>query len=351
MKRTVLLLLALVLCLGLLAGCTAGGSQSEPAQTSSEEPSDSSDPEQQDAPADLVLPDTVRVAALKGPTAMGMVKLMQDHEDGSAQLGYDFAITTTDDIVPKITKGEIDIAAVPANLASVLYNNTEGKVQVLAINTLGVLYVVEKGESIQSVADLKGKTIYSTGKGTTPEFALNHVLTQNGIDPAADVTIEYKSEAAEIIPLLAQSEGGIAIVPQPFVTTALSKVEGLRVALDWTKEWDTVSQDGSSLVTGVVIVRKEFAEQYPDAVALFCEEYAASTAYAQSNVAETAQLVEKQGIVDAAIAEQALPACNITYIDGSAMQEKLAGYLGVLYAQNPQSVGGALPDEGFYYLP
>lgn len=199
--------------------------------------------------------------------------------------------------------------------------------------------------------DLKGKTVYSTGKGATPEFSLNYVLSKNGIDPASDVTVEYKSEAAEIIPLLVQSDGGIAIVPQPFVTTALSKVEGLRVALDWTKEWDAVSEDGSSLVTGVMVVRKEFAEQFPDAVALFCAEYAYSTAYAQSYVAETAGLVGKYEIVDAAIAEKALPACNITYIDGAEMQGKLSGYLTVLFEQNPGSVGGAVPDERFYYLP
>ena len=333
MKKIMVLLLVLLLCPLLLTGCNSETQKPSPSSTADN------------------MPEVVRVAALKGATAMGMVKLMQDNEDGTTELVYDFIITITDDIVPKITKGEIDIAAIPANLASVLYQNTEKKIQVLAINTLGVLYVVEKGDKVKSVADLKGKTIYSTGKGTTPEFALNYILVQNGIDPTADMTIEYKSEPAEIIPLLLKSENGIAMVPQPFVTTALDKVEGLRVALDWTEEWNAVSQDGSSQVTGVVVVRKEFVDQYPAAVAAFCSEYAASATYAQSNVAETAQLVEKYGIVDAAIAESALPACNITYIGGIAMQEKLTGYLRVLYEQNPQSVGGVLPDEGFFYIP
>lgn len=363
MKKTLSMLLTFVLCAGVLAGCGSSeapssapeqSSQSEASETSSEasEPAsseESSEPESSEpATSDAA---AIRVSALKGPTAMGMVKLMQDAEDGTTQNNYEFTIATTDEIVPLISKGELDIAAVPANLASVLYNNTEGKVKVLAINTLGVLYVVEKGETIQSVADLAGKTVYSTGKGATPEFALNHVLTQNGIDPATGLTIEYKSEAAEIIPLLAQGENGIAIVPQPFVTTALAKVEGLRVALDWTEQWDSISTDGSSMVTGVVVVNSAFAEENPDAVKTFMAEYAASTAYTETNTSEAALLVEKYGIVDAAIAEKAIPACNITYIDGADMKEKLSGYLNVLVQQNPQSVGGALPDDAFYYIP
>lgn len=295
-------------------------------------------------------PGTIRVSALKGPTAMGMVKLMQDSSEGKTKNSYEFTLATTDEIVPKISKGEIDIAAVPANLASVLYNNTEGKYQVLAINTLGVLYVVEKGNSIQSVGDLKGKTIYATGKGSTPEFSLNYVLSRHGLVPGKDLAVEYKSEAAEIIPLLVKDANAVAMLPQPFVTTAQMRVEGLRIALDWTKEWDASAPDGSSLVTGVMIVRKEFAETYPQALKTFAEEYQASTRYANSNVPETALLVGSFGIVDSKIAEKALPYCNITYIDGLSMKEKLGAYLKVLYDQNPKSIGAKLPDEGFYYI-
>ena len=357
MKKTILLLLSLLLSLGLLAGCgaasTASSAPSVP-QEQAAQPSSSEVPDEEpvDAPSEAavpVLPEVTRVAALKGPTAMGMVKLMQDSEDGVAELDYDFLLTSIDEIVPKISKGEVDIAAVPANLSSVLYNNTEGKVQVLAINTLGVLYVVEKGDSISAVADLKGKVIYAAGKGAIPEFALNHVLSQNGIDPNKDITIEFKSEPAEIIPLLAQNDNAIALLPQPFVTVALSRVEGTRVALDWTEEWDEISEDGSALLTGVMVVRREFAEQYPDAVELFCKEYSASTEYAQKNVAETAQLVGKYEIVDAAVAEKALPDCNIVFIDGDDMKDSLAGYLAALYEQDPKSVGGKLPDDGYYY--
>ena len=291
----------------------------------------------------------VRVSALKGPTAMGMVKLMQDSDEGKTKNAYTFTLATTDEIVPKISKGEIDIAAVPANLAAVLYNNT-GKYQVMAINTLGVLYVVERGNSIHSVDDLMGKTMYATGKGTVPEFSLNYILAQHGLVPGRDLTIEYKSEPAEIIPFLSKSSNAIAMLPQPFVTTAQMRVEGLRIALDLTEEWDASAQDGSSLVTGVMIVRKEFADQYPQVIKTFAEEYEASTVYANSHIPETAVLIGNTGIVDSKIAEKALPYCNITYIDGLPMKEKLGGYLKTLYDQNPKSIGEKMPDEGFYYL-
>lgn len=340
LKKSFVTVLALVMCLCLFTACQNNSDN----QTSDKNLSTEDD-------TDLKLPEKVNIAALKGPTAMGMVKLMQDNEDGLTELAYEFKIGTTDEMVPKISRGEVDMAAIPANLAAVLYQNTEQSIQVLAINTLGVLYVVEKGETIQSVADLKGRTIMSTGKGSTPEFSLNYVLSQNNLNPASDVNVEYKSESAEIIPLLVQSEDGIAILPQPFVANALNKVGGLRIALDWTAEWDKVSQDGSTLVTGVLVVNKAFAERYPDAVAVFAREYAASTAYAQTNLEATGDLVGKYGIVEAAIAKQALPYTKITYIDGADMQSKLSSYLKVLFEQNPQSVGGELPDEGFYYIP
>ncbi|WP_250228097.1 ABC transporter substrate-binding protein [Anaeropeptidivorans aminofermentans] len=295
--------------------------------------------------------ETVIISALKGPTAMGMVKLMADAEEGTTTNKYEFTIATTDEIVPKLSKGEVDIAALPANLASVLYNNTEGKVQVMAINTLGVLYAVEKGETIKEIGDLKGKTIYSTGKGATPEFAVNYVLKANGIDPEKDLTIEYKSEAAEILPMLAGGQAEIAILPQPFVTSAQAKVEGLRTALDWTEEWNTISKGESTLVTGVIVVRKEFAEENPEAVKIFLEEYKASTEFCSTNLSDAAALVGKYGIVDAAIAEKAIPFCNITYIDGQEMKTALEGYLNVLHGENPKSVGGTLPNESFYYIP
>ena len=226
-------------------------------------------------------PVEVNVTALKGPTAMGMVSLMDDVDNGKVDSeNYKFTIAASiDEVTPAISQGETDIAAVPANVASVLYNKLEGGVQVLAVNTLGVLYIVENGDTVQSAADLKGKTIYASGKGATPEYALNYILQQNGLDPAADVTIEWKSEHSECVAALAQDPSGIAMLPQPFVTTAQMKNPDLRVALDLTEEWDKVQEDAQepgALLTGVVVVRTEFAKENPEAMSDFLERYKAS---------------------------------------------------------------------------
>ena len=291
---------------------------------------------------------TVRIASLKGPTSMGLVQLMHAEETAN---NYEFTVeATADAITPALIRGEIDIALVPANLASVLYNKTEGGVQVIAVNTLGVLYIVETGDSIQTVEDLRGKTIFSTGQGTTPEFALNYVLAGNGIDPKNDVTIEFKSEAAEVVSAMLQTENAVAVLPQPFVTSVLMQNENARVALSLTDEWNAIG-DGSAMVTGVAIVRTEFAKENPEAVQAFLNEYGVSTAYVNENPAEAAEwIVELEIVGKAAIAEKAIPNCNIVCITGEEMHIKLSGYLGALYGQDPASVGGNLPGDDFYLI-
>ena len=271
-------------------------------------------------------------------------------DDNSENSGFEFTIAgAADEITPALVQGNTDIACVPANLASVLYNKTEGGVKVLAVNTLGVLYIVQNGEpTIASVSDLAGKTIYASGKGATPEYALRYILTQNGLDPDSDVTIEWKSEHSECLSALVTDEGSAAMLPQPFVTTAQTKNEGVSVVLDLNSEWEALN-NGSALVTGVVIARTEFAEQYPDALNSFLEEYSASVEYVNANTADAAQLIGKFDIVPAAVAEKALPKCNIVFISGAEMKEKLSGYLSVLYESEAASVGGALPADDFYY--
>lgn len=293
----------------------------------------------------------LNIMALSGPTGMGMVKLMDDSAAGVTLGEYNISLVgAADEITGKIINKEIDIAAVPCNLASVLYNKTEGQVQVAAINTLGVLYVLEKGDEIQSVADLKGKTIVSTGKGTTPEYVLNYLLEANGLDPQKDVTIEYKAEAAELAAALQSGTATIALAPQPFATTVMAKNAGVRVALDVTEEWEKAQgADPKALVTGTIIVRKEVLENNKEAVDQFLAEYQASTAYINDNLTEGAALVEKYNIAPAAIAEKAIPQCNIVYMDNDEMQKNIEAYLTILHAANPASVGGKLPDEQFYY--
>lgn len=290
-------------------------------------------------------PEKVTIAALNGPTGMGMVKLMDDDERND--YGYDFILAgAADEITPRLIKGEIDIACVPANLAAVLYAKTSGGIQTLAVNTLGVLYIVENGNSVNSVEDLKGKTIYSAGKGSTPEYALNFILSSSGV--LDDVNIEWKSEHAECLAALEANPSAVAMLPQPFVTTAMTKNENIRVALDLNDAWDGLGLS-SSLLTGVVLVRKGFAEEFPKAVEDFLSRYGESVKYVNENVSDSAQLVGKYKIVTAAVAEKAIPNCHIVCITGAEMKEKLSGYLQVLYDQLPESVGGAMPGSDFYY--
>lgn len=334
--------LFLALCL-MLSACSSPAVSSEDGSSSSEVLTASSEAVSADK-------TTVRLAGMKGPTTMGMVKLLSDSENKETQNDYDFFLAgSADEITPKLIKGELDLAAVPVNLASVLYNKTEGEIRLLAVNTLGVLYIADTTGEISSVADLFGKTVYATGKGSTPEYTLRHILSENGIDPDSDVTLEFKSEPAEVVALLKEN-GGVAMLPQPFATAAKSQVEGIKIVLDLTEEWDKLDS-GSSLITGVLVGRNEFIENHPEETAAFLSEYAASTEFVNQNVSDAAALIENYGIVKAAIAEKAIPACNITFIDGEEMKNDVSGYLEVLLEQNPQSVGGNLPADDFYYIP
>ena len=295
---------------------------------------------------------TVRIASLKGPTTMGLVHLMSEAAAGRASWPYQVTMHgTPDEIVPALVKGDIDIALLPANLAAVLYNRTHGEVQVAAVNTLGVLYVVETGDSVRKMADLKGRTVFSTGKGASPQYVLDFLLKQNGMDPARDVTVEYRSESTEVVALLATKDKAVAVLPEPFVTVAASQNPKLRVALDLTQEWESVRPE-SSLITGVLVIRTAFAEANRAAVAGFLGDYQASTRFTNEHPAEAAALIAGYGIVpNEPLAEKAIPSCNITFVDGEAMQHKVKGYLEVLFAANPASIGGAMPGDDFYYQP
>lgn len=290
--------------------------------------------------------EAIQVGALTGPTAMGMVKLLEDGKET-----YEPTILgAADELVPLILQGEIDIASVPANLAATLYNKTEGGITVLAVNVLGVLYIGEYNtEDLNSLADLKGRTIYATGKGSTPEYFLRYVLSQNGIDPDKDVIIEWKSEPSEVVALLNAEQKGIAMLPQPYVTAAAAQLgEGFRVALSLSEEWAALD-NGTLCTTAVVMARSEFVEQNPEAVEAFLAELEASVQWVNENVADAAQLCGDYGIIKAPVAQKAIPQCNLVCITGTDMQQALSGCLNVIFEENPKAVGGALPESDFYY--
>lgn len=350
MKKVSLLVLGCLLAL-MFAGC--GKNETTPAATQTPTPSQAATGEPTEAVTDTPTPTPapvdINVAVLKGPTAIGMVRLMSSTESGAAKNNYHFTVAgTADEITASIIKGDIPVAAVPCNLAATLYNKTKGGVTVCAVNTLGVLYILDTGDSVQTLADLKGKTIYATGAGTTPEYTLRHLLSKAGIDPDKDVTITFVSEASEAAAKIAASdEEVIAMLPQPYVTIAKSKKEGTRVAIDITAEWEKVT--GETLVTGVIVANTAWLKDHGEAFQTFLGEYKESTAFATEHVDEAAELVEHFDIFKAAVAKQAIPQCNIVCYTGAEMKKAVSDYLKVLFDANPKAVGGALPGDDFYY--
>lgn len=321
MKKIIAILLSVVLCLGFTA-CSADNS------------------------ADGV---QTRIVTLKGPTGIGMAKMMEDN----TQDKYTFTVAAQPtEAVAAISGGNADIAAVPTNLAATLYKKTEKGVKMIAINTLGSLYVLEQGNTINSVEDLKGKTIYATGQGANPEYVLNYILEKNGLTVGEDVKVVFKAEHAELAALMASGQCLIGMLPEPNVSSAMAQNKELRIALNLNDEWSKVSDKESKLTMGCVIVRKEFLEQYPQKVTEFLRELEGSIDYAVQNAADAGTLCEKYGIVPKApLAAKAIPNCNLTLIKGKDMKSAIEGYYEVLFNADKTSVGGAIPDEEFYYVP
>ena len=295
----------------------------------------------------------LRIGSLKGPTTMGMVSLMDKSSRGEAKGSYEFTmVTAADELVGKMVSGNLDIALVPANMAGILYQKTGQGIEVLNINTLGVLYVVAADDSLTTIQDLKEKTVYMTGKGTTPDYVFQYLLSASGLNDG-DVTIEYKSEAAEVAAILKEQPDAIGLLPQPFVTVAMAQNENLKMVMDLTEQWDSLQVDGGGrLVTGVTVCRREVLEDeaMAEAVRVFMAEHRESAEFANSNVEETSELVAEAGIIEKAlVARKAIPFCSIVCIEGEEMKDMLSGYLNVLFEQDAASVGGKLPDDGFYF--
>ena len=294
----------------------------------------------------------VRIAAMRGPTALGLLGLMEAHGNGDTDGFYEFTLLgSPDEVPPLLVRGDIDVAAVPGNLAAVLYNQTGGDVVALAIVTLGVLHVVDTTGEIHSVEDLRNRTILVHGQGATPEFALNYVLTHNGLTPGVDVTIDFRAEHAEVAALLETGQGEIALLPEPFVSTVLARIEGLSIALDLTEEWNRV-QPEYGLIMSVVVARRQFVEENPEAIMILMREYENSINYLLGNISSAAQLAVDFGIIpNVAIAEAALPRTHVVFIYGEAMRQNLIGFYGVLYRENPMTVGGRVPGGEFFFIP
>lgn len=331
-------LMMAAVCTMLITGCQIKGNIKNETQTSFEE-------------RNTATKHNVKIAALKGPTSIGMVELMKASKENNSLHNYEFTIAgSADEFTADLLKGDIDIAALPCNLAANLYNKSNGKIKVIGINTLGVLYIVQTGNSVQSINDLKKKTIYTTGKGTTPEYTLNYLLESAGIDPQTEVNIEFKSEASEIAAMLQHGADIIAMLPQPYVTTVIMQNPNVNIALDVTKEWEKINGADNTVVTGVVVANSDYIEAHPEVISDFMKEYKKSADFVNTNIEAASQLVEEFDIFKAEVAQRAIPNCNISFINGSEMKTKISSYLKVLYQQNPASIGGKMPTEEFYYI-
>ena len=277
--------------------------------------------------------------------------MMKAAENGNAEGKYNFnVVAQPDEIVSKISNGEADIAAVATNLAAKLYNKTGGGVTVLAVNTLGVLNVLtNSGTTVTSLADLKDKTVYTTGQGSNPEYIIDYLLSENGINPDSDLNLQFKAEGTELVGVWATDPNAVIIAPQPVATSIVTKYEGSKIAIDLTDEWEKLN-NGSALMQGCVIVRNEFLKNNAATVEKILEEYEASINTANSDVDTTAALCEEYGIVaKAAVAKKAIPGCNICFVSGDEMKTKLSGFLSVMLAADAASIGGKLPADDFYY--
>lgn len=331
-KSIISLLLVLTMALSL----TACGTQAD------------TEPQQ---PDDTPAPAEVNLYVLSGPTGIGAMNLWAAADAGETQNTYHITMPgANDEVVAAISNGDADIAAVASNLAATLYNKTSGGVTVLAVNTLGVLSLLGNGQEIASIADLAGKTIYAPGQGANPEYILRYVLTGNGLDPDKDVTIRFVGEGSELLTVWQTDPEAVIMAPQPVATSILMQNENARTLFNMTDEWDRVSGGDSTLMMGCVIVRNEFLQENPGAVALFLQEYAASIEKAQSDVEGTAALCEQYGLIPkAALAQKAIPSCGLTFVTGAEMKSALSGYLQVMFDADPKSVGGAMPGDDFYY--
>lgn len=360
MKKFLSMALVSAMVLTLFGSCQSGNTTTEESSTSTtsessessvsaEETSTASESSEESSAIEK-LDATMNIAFLKGPTGLGALELMDLNDKGETAVDYNISlVASADEIVSGIGSGEYDLAAAPTNLGATLYNKTSGGVSIVAINTLGVLYVMQKGDvTVSTIEDLRGMDIIASGEGSTAEYVLDYILSENGIDPETDVNITYYTEHAEAATALTSAENAVAVLPQPFVTTVMNQDEGVSIALDLTDEWEKVT-DGAQLVMGSIIGRNEYIDANPEAVSAFLDEYAASTEYVNANVEEAAALSESYDLFPAAVASKAIPNCNIVFMEGDEMKTSAENFLSIMYDYEPSTVGGTLPGDDFYF--
>ena len=360
MKRSLSLLLCAALAVTMLAGCGPKNTASSSSSASGSESSSSSASASTGDSSSSVAFTLPKLMVLSGPTGVGAAKLMADQEyareNGSTPDGGPCILESADvvtdntEVAAALTNGDADIAAIATNAAANLAAKTDGGIQVLAVNTLGVLYILEKGNTVQTMADLAGKTLYcpSNTKGGNPEHILNHLLEKNGVSPS-DVDIQWLTPQ-EITAKLTSSDAGICMLPVPAATALMIQDSGVRQALSLSEEWENLGE--GALPMGCIVARTQYIEENPEGVEAFLKAYEESITYMSNpdNIADAAELVAQYGITpNAKVAEMAIPQCNLTYVTGKEMHTMLEDYYSILFQTAPDSIGGGLPYDSFYY--
>lgn len=348
MKRIISLLLVTLLIMGLLAGCTGNQETAPEAPADNEAAEGEPAPEEPESPKEAVISQDVMIAGLKGPTSMGMIKLFDEKALNSDAYAVEYmAESAPEALVGKIINGDVQIAAVPTNLASVLYNKTEGAVQFLALNTLGVIHVVGSAD-ISSLEDLKGQTLYVSGQGATPDYAINYILEKSGLRD--DIEIQFFPDHASLAQAVIAGDAPAAVLPQPFVTQVVMKAENVNLLVDLNDAWNEATDNAGDLTMGCLLVNKEFAENNKEFISEFMSKYEESVNWVNENPAEAGVLIESNGILpNAKLAEAAIPKCAIVFRPAQEAKDEINTFLEVLMNFNPSSIGGKLPDEDFFY--
>ena len=348
MKKFLSMMLVIVMALSLIAcGASEPAAPEAPAEPEAPVATEAPAPAPTEAPAE---PVTIRIGGQQGPTSMGMVKMLKDSENGLTTNKYEYVLDNADALNTALMKGELDVVGISANAISILNAKSQGQVLFCAVNALGCNYFLENGNTVTDLQSLKGKTIYSVGKGLTPEYCMAHIFKLHGMDLYKDVEIIWKSDANEIVSILASTPGAIGMLPQPVATVVQMQAPDVRVAIDLVEAWEEKDTESKFILAGLA-VRKDFAEQNPEALKAFLEDYAASTQYVNENPAEGAALIEEYGLFKAPIAQKAIPSSNLVCITGQEMADVTTAYLQILFDQSPEAVGGAMPvAEDFYWI-
>jgi NitT/TauT family transport system substrate-binding protein len=346
MKKILLMAFIVILAMSLIACNETTDVPGEVVEEESVEEDNVTAPEEETIEEKI----NVSVAGLNGPTSIGMIKLFEDYTNPTKNIEINYTnASAPDQLVGKLIQGELDFAAVPTNLASIIYNKTDGAYQLTNVNTLNVIYILTNGVEINSIKDLEGKTVHVSGKGATPDYMMKYLLAENGLVVDEDVVLDFSLDHASLAQALSAGDVEIAVLPQPFVTTVRMNNPDVDVAVDLLDEWEAVAGD-ALFAMGGLIVRTEFAKENPEIVEAFLGMYGESVAYVNKNPEAASVLVEKHGILPKAkIAELAIPLSNIVYMDAYENKEAINEYFQILYNFNKASIGGELPDDAFYY--